>query len=76
MKHAYEVAELVTMGPLGRSKLYEKIADGSLKARKLDRKTIVLDEDWLAFLRGLPVAVPPKSGEPGIAGNPENGSAE
>lgn len=56
MKAAYEIAELAKDGPIGRSKIYEKIADGSLIARKCDDKTLILGEDWIAFLRSLPVA--------------------
>lgn len=56
MKHAWEISELANIGPLSRSKIYEKIEDGSLTARKLDNKTVILDADWRAFLDALPVA--------------------
>ena len=40
---------------IGRTKLYEAIAAGSLKARKYGKRTIVLRSDLQAFLAALPV---------------------
>ena len=40
---------------LGRTKIYEAIADRSLKARKLGRRTIILRADLHVFLQALPV---------------------
>lgn len=39
---------------IGRTKLYEAIAAGELKARKFGSRTIVLREDLLGFLKSLP----------------------
>ena len=39
---------------IGRTKLYEAIANGELKARKFGSRTIVLREDLLGFLKSLP----------------------
>lgn len=76
MKYAWEISELAAHGPLGRSKIYEKIADGSLTARKLDNKTVILDADWRAFLDALPIAsgIGKKKAKPGLFGS-ERGAA-
>jgi excisionase family DNA binding protein len=39
---------------IGRTKLYEAIANGELKARKFGSRTIVLRDDLLGFLKSLP----------------------
>ena len=39
---------------IGRTKLYEAIANGELKARKFGARTIVLRDDLLGFLKSLP----------------------
>jgi excisionase family DNA binding protein len=39
---------------IGRTKLYEAIGNGELKARKLGTRTIVLRDDLLGFLKSLP----------------------
>jgi excisionase family DNA binding protein len=40
---------------LGRTKVYEAIADGRLKARKFGKRTIILRADLHLFLKALPV---------------------
>ena len=39
---------------IGRTKLYEAIANGELKARKFGARTIILRADLLVFLSSLP----------------------
>jgi hypothetical protein len=41
----------------GRSKVYELIARGEIRAKKRGRFTIILDEDLNTYLRNLPDAV-------------------
>ena len=53
-KTAYRIKELAKDGPFGRSKLYVLIRQGKLRAKKLGRATIVLDEDWRECLKNLP----------------------
>jgi hypothetical protein len=53
-KLAYSIGELANKGPIRRSSIYNQIAAGRLRARKIGRRTIVLDEDWRAFLAGAP----------------------
>lgn len=52
-----------TLG-VGRSKIYELIADGELSVRKIGRKTLVPTADLERFAAGLP-AVSTKRGEVG-----------
>ncbi len=56
MRKAYSIAELVQLGPVGRSKLYELIASGKLEARKIGNKTFVLREHYEAMLGEAPKA--------------------
>jgi hypothetical protein len=59
-KLAHSIGELADRGPVRRSTLYNEIAAGRLRARKIGRRTVVLDEDWRAFLAGAPVIAPIK----------------
>jgi hypothetical protein len=51
----------------GKTKIYEEINEGRLRARKLGKKTIVLGEDLRAYLEALPAARPMK---PQLSGDP------
>jgi excisionase family DNA binding protein len=46
-----EASKLVSMG---RTKIFQEIKDGRLKARKMGRKTIILDDDLREYARNLP----------------------
>jgi hypothetical protein len=59
-KLAYSIGELANKGPIRRSSIYNQIAAGRLRARKIGRRTIILDEDWRAFLAGTPIVEPAK----------------
>lgn len=48
------LSEASVVSGIGRTKLYEAIAKGELKARKFGARTIVLREDLLGFLKSLP----------------------
>ena len=48
------LAEASIVSGIGRTKLYEAIADGQLTARKYGSRTIVLRGDLLQFLASLP----------------------
>jgi hypothetical protein len=63
-KLAYSIGELAACGPVGRSTIYNAIAAGRLRARKIGRRTIVLDEDWRAFLADAPIVTRPNSPAP------------
>lgn len=53
-KFAFRISDLVEAGPFGRSFLFEAIRDGRLIARKAGRTTIIMKDDWLAFLSAMP----------------------
>ena len=57
---AYSIGELADKGPIRRSSIYNQIAAGRLRARKIGRRTIILDEDWRAFFAGTPIVEPAK----------------
>lgn len=56
VKLAYTIPELVRDTGAGRSKIYEEIAAGRLKVRKLGKRTLVLHGDAAAWLQSLPAA--------------------
>ena len=57
-REGLSVPEACEIAGLGRTKIYEAIAAGELKARKCGKRRIILREDLRAFLVGLPV--PPR----------------
>ena len=56
------IAAAVKASGIGRSTLYEAIADGHLPAKKLGRRTIVLQTDLRDWLERLPRLVPSRLG--------------
>ena len=56
MKLALRVDEACEASGQGRTKLYEAIKTGKLKARKADSTTIILVDDLREYLQGLPLA--------------------
>jgi excisionase family DNA binding protein len=55
-REGLSVPQACEVAGLGRTKIYEAIAAGELKARKYGKRRIILREDLRAFLSGLPVA--------------------
>ena len=53
-KLGYSIPEVVRLTSIGRSSIYEALASGRLKARKLGKRTIVLENDIADFLKALP----------------------
>jgi predicted DNA-binding transcriptional regulator AlpA len=53
---AYTIPELVHDTGAGRSKIYQEIAAGRLKVRKLGKRTLILHGDAVAWLQSLPAA--------------------
>jgi excisionase family DNA binding protein len=53
-KLAYRIDEAVKATGLGRSFLYERMAEGSLKSVKIGGRRLILQEDLMAFLSGEP----------------------
>ena len=50
----YRVPEVAVILNISRSKVYELIRSGELRAKKLGSKTLILAEDANAFLANLP----------------------
>jgi excisionase family DNA binding protein len=48
------LSEASIVSGIGRTKLYEAIANGELKARKFGARTIILRDDLVGFLKSLP----------------------
>lgn len=53
-KIAYSIDEILEIHPGGRTRLYDAIREGHLIARKQGRQTVILYEDYAAYLRALP----------------------
>lgn len=51
-KLAYRIDEAVKASGLGRSFLYERMADGSLKSVKIGGRRLIMRDDLLRFLSG------------------------
>ena len=54
-KLAYDIEEACEIVGLGRTKLYEAIAKGELKARKVGTRTIILRDEFKDYLQKLPL---------------------
>ena len=53
MQLSFSIEEVRTATGIGRTKIYEAIGKGNLKARKFGKRTIVLKDDLDAFLANL-----------------------
>jgi excisionase family DNA binding protein len=58
-RRAHSIAETCALTGLGRDTVYAAIRGGHLVARKLGRRTLIIDDDLRQFLVGLP-----RAGEP------------
>jgi excisionase family DNA binding protein len=56
-KEGLSVAEACAIAGIGRTKIYEAIKEGSLRARKYGKRCIILRDDLRTFLTGLPIVV-------------------
>jgi excisionase family DNA binding protein len=57
-REGLSIAEACVFAGLGRTKIYEAIADGSLIARKCGKRTLILRDDLRSYLTNLPEAAP------------------
>ena len=57
-KLAYSIEEFARETGLGRTRIYEAIRQGRLRAKKNGNRTLILAEHGMEFLRSLPDAVP------------------
>jgi excisionase family DNA binding protein len=53
-REGLSVTEACRVAGIGRTKIYEAISDGHLKARKFGKRTLVLRSDLQKFLANLP----------------------
>ena len=51
---AHSIEGVIQIVPCGRTTVFSAIRSGALKARKMGRRTIILDEDLRAWLGSLP----------------------
>jgi excisionase family DNA binding protein len=54
----FSVEEAASASNCGRTTIFQEIREGRLKARKIGRRTIILDEDLRAWLAALRVRKP------------------
>jgi hypothetical protein len=55
-KLTHSIPDVCAAGNFGRTTAFGFIKTGALRAVKVGRRTIVLDEDFKAFLKSLPEA--------------------
>lgn len=55
-REAVSIVEAAAMAGLGRTKIYEAISMGHLRARKCGKRTLILRDDLRHFLASLPNA--------------------
>lgn len=58
-KVAYSISELTAVVPVCRTRIYEELKIGRLKARKSGKRTLILADDLTEWLRVLPDYEPP-----------------
>lgn len=56
---AYSIEETAKLIGLGRTALYAEVKSGRLVARKIGRRTVILEGDLAAYLAGLPTVTAP-----------------
>ena len=54
-KRGLTIQEACTSSGIGKTKLYEAINSGELKAHKAGRRTLILSDDLRDFLSALPL---------------------
>ncbi|MDN4986567.1 helix-turn-helix domain-containing protein [Bradyrhizobium sp. WYCCWR 13022] len=55
-REALSISEACAVAGIGKTKIYQAISDGALKARKCGKRTLVLRDDLRKFLAALPGA--------------------
>lgn len=53
-QRAYSIEEFCNRFAVGRTKVYEELKRGRLRARKIGRRTIIADDDAESWLGRLP----------------------
>jgi excisionase family DNA binding protein len=55
-REALSIAQACAVAGIGRTKIYQAITEGSLKARKCGKRTLILRDELHHFLASLPSA--------------------
>lgn len=55
-REGLSISEACAVAGIGRTKIYEAINDGNLKARKCGKRTLILRDELRNFLAALPGA--------------------
>jgi excisionase family DNA binding protein len=55
-REGYSIPEASEKSGIGRTKLYKAISEGTLKARKCGKRTLILREELREYLLSLPLA--------------------
>jgi excisionase family DNA binding protein len=55
-----KISEACSIARIGRTRLYEAIKTGSLRARKHGKSTLIMRDDLLEWLNDLPALQPKK----------------
>lgn len=55
-REGLSISEACAIAGIGRTKIYQAISEGNLKARKCGKRTLVLRDDLRNFLASLPGA--------------------
>jgi excisionase family DNA binding protein len=58
-KHALTIHEACSYSGIGKTKIYEAINAGKLKARKVGKRTLILSDELREFLSSLPLMAAP-----------------
>jgi excisionase family DNA binding protein len=53
---AFGIAEACAIARIGRTTLYAAIRGGELRARKIGKRTLILQQDFLEWLNSRPIA--------------------
>jgi excisionase family DNA binding protein len=56
LREGLTVSEACGMAGLGRTKIYQEISEGRLRARKCGRRTLILKDELRQFLASLPLS--------------------
>ena len=54
LREGLSIVEACNVAGIGRTKIYQAIAEGELVARKYGKRTLILRSDLQAFLANLP----------------------
>jgi excisionase family DNA binding protein len=60
-RHGLTIQEACAFSGIGKTKLYEAIASGRLKARKAGKRTLILADDLRHYLSSLPLMIKPRA---------------